>query len=53
MRYGDLLQLAIGRFGLASELPPYVEDFVDWVTKYRYGAQAHPARATSAVRHES
>lgn len=37
MRYGDLLRLAVGRFGMASDLPPFVEDFMDWLMKYRYG----------------
>ena len=37
LRYGDLLRLAVGRFSLSSDLPPYVEDFMGWVMAYRCG----------------
>lgn len=42
LRYGDLLRLAVGRFTLSSDLPPYVEEFMAWVMSYRYRLAKRP-----------
>ena len=36
MTYGNLLRLAIGQFCMSEDLPPYVEDFINWVGKRRW-----------------
>jgi len=33
--YADLMRLALGRFSLSEELPPFIEDFMNWVMRYR------------------
>ena len=33
--YGNLLRLAIGKFAMGGDLPPYVEDFMEWLIVQR------------------
>lgn len=36
LTYGDLLRLAIGKFALGGDLPPYVEEFMEWLVTQRW-----------------